>query len=193
MNHTVDLLPTEYSAAKAVGKRLGLWIAVNGLAILLALTASLGLRWKATELRSSVERLRSQVSEGQGWAEKVAPLSGKLQEGLERQKVANRLLNEPCWSGLFSDLAGAVGKKVWLNHLDLRKEAARPEEEGKPERSVTEIRISGASTSNAEVIAFINNLSESKRLSELELEISRMPRVSEESVMVEFRVLGVVR
>jgi len=193
MNRTVDLLPTEYTAAKALGKRLVFWVAVDGLVVVLALMAGLGLRWKATELRSSVERLRSQVSEGQRWAGKLAPLSGKLQEGLKRQEVANRLLAEPCWSGLLSDLAGAVGGKVWLSQLDLRKEAVQPEEEGKPEQTATKIRISGASTSNAEVIAFMNNLSESKRLGELELKISRMPRVSEESVMVEFEVLGVVR
>jgi len=209
MTQKVDLLPEEYSFNRIVRMRVVLWFLIILCSGLLTLLLGEYLNTKAQALEDSIVPLREQVASLQGWGERVVPLATQLGVALERRVVVNELLAEPSWSELLSDVAGATGGRLWLTEFEIKKETTTTEQEQEAfqevvgelfgtqpteiEHVTTVIVIKGVAPSNFDVIFFITRLSKSSFLSELRLEVSRMPSLTEDYAAVEFEIRGVVQ
>ena len=191
MGHNIDLIPTDHLVRRAVRKRIAGWVAISAAVILSVALVAFSFQAKVSALDSQVEPLRQQVLAMVEWEQKLAPLAGKLKTARERQQVVENLLNEPSWSGLLSDLAGATGKGLWLTRATATKE--RVSEEQNDEHEATVMTLSGMSSSSLELMRFMTRVGQSRNVSALSLEKSLLSQVEDTPEIIEFELRIVVQ
>ncbi|NQU43685.1 PilN domain-containing protein [bacterium] len=188
--HSIDLLPNEYRQRKSIRHILALWTTLALFATFVMLSAAGLIRWQADKQEKALETMREQASEIQKWTEEAETISQEIETAVQDQKMARALLREPSWSTLLSDISLAVGSRLWLSDLDIRSEKGKNPTMDESETEKATISLTGAATSNKEVVAFMERLRRSPHLADLDLRVSKMPRLSSDKPIVEFQIIG---
>ena len=197
MNHTVDLIPEDTRRRRAVFRRILYWLAIT--AIVSAGSLGVGVsKWvRAGEFEAQLQPLRERVAAMEGWDQKIAPLAEQLKTAQERHRIVGRLIEEPFWSGLLSDVADASGEGVLLGQVSISREITA--EKDKPSQEVTRLAMSGVAPSNADLLNLLSKLEASKSVKSVSLERSAVnaeqPNAGEAETtgMVNFDVRGIVQ
>jgi len=183
MTHTVDLVPDNHRVSQAVWKHSVVWVVVGAVAVFAVVLITFALWFRIARLEETVTPLRERVASMRPWENRVGPLTRGLQAAYEKNQVVGRLLVKPFCSELLSDLAQATSDQLWLTQVDITPQS-RTEEEQK--REVFVMSITGASTSDLELIRFMTALTQSEHVSGLDLEMSRAAKSGEGVAVVEF-------
>jgi hypothetical protein len=199
MKSSVDLIPREVRAEQTVHKRILGWIAVGVAVVVAVLLVASSLWVRLGKLDAQVRPLRERVAAMEGWDQKMAPLADRLQSARQRQKIVGRLLKEPFWSGLLSDLSVAAGEKLLLGQVTITKELVNkepvankePDAKDKLQSEIYKVLISGIAPSNGELMSFMTQLGSSKNIKSISLEQSRVSQEKEKQGMVTFEIHGV--
>lgn len=193
----IDLIPEDTRRERAVFRRTVCWVAIAA-AVAVAVSSVGTSMWIRTgKLDAQLEPLRTRVAAMEGWEQKVTPLMDKLKSAQQRNAAVGRLLDEPFWSGLLSDIAGASGENVLLGQITISKEIVN--EKGKPSQELVHLAMSGVAPSNPELLGLLSKLESSKNIKSVSLERSAVkPQepsadATESSGPVSFDVRGVVQ
>ena len=190
MTQAVDLIPSKKLVSQSVRRRILVWVGVTVAALLGVVLVTFFFERRVAQLERTGAPLRERVAAMRTRENRLAPLTHSLETAHEKQLLVGRLLVEPSWSGLLSDLAAAGNENVWLTQLDIVKEAA-PERQTE-ERAVTSMMLTGTATSDLELIHFMTRWSQSEHVARLNLAMSRATEEEEKRGMVEFELRGAV-
>ena len=197
----VDLLPGEYKASQRTRKRIMGWTAIAFAAGIAVFVTATPLGLKAIKLESQVAPLRERVVTMESWVNELVPMAAKLESARKQQIVVNRLLNEPSWSHIFSDLAAAIDGNLWLGSARIFRDTVTGEtvteetaSEGSTpvEQQAFFLRISGAAKTNFDIIRFMTKFSESKYIASIDLEMSKTQADSTSRSPVTFDILAMI-
>ena len=193
MSRNVDLLPPRHFTGQLIKQRAIMWLFVAGASVVAVGGVSLWIHWKASELESKIVPLRQNVAASSMLGELVAPLATKLEAALGSQAVVKKLLDEPFWNGVLSDIGSATEGKLYITRFDIWREDELIDAESDQKREVAKLRLSGEAPSNFEVVEFMRNLALSHHLAELDLVSSDMSDISDRRRMGQFEIVGVAR
>jgi Tfp pilus assembly protein PilN len=189
---TIDLTPKEYRMGRKVKRRVAAWAAIAVTVSFAVFLTSASFQYRARELEAQVQPMRERVETMGAWSAKLVPLASQLETARNRRLIVDRLLKEPKWSALFSDIAAAAEGDLWLTGARVWKESVT-DEESEQETEVILLALSGSASSDFEVIRFMTKLSESGHLSSLKLEHSRTREDDAAGFIVGFELQALVQ
>lgn len=179
----VNLIPIESVAAVRAQHRALYWAAACGFTILGILAGHLLLKSRTQRMEDEIKLLRSQVASMTHWEQEIAPLVESLRTASAQWQAAEQLIDQPEWPGLLGELANAAGEHILIAEFI----AARVDAPAGA-KAITDVTVSGLAISNAELVGFMERLSNAPNLKGLGLDMSRQVKDAAEGGLIEFKL-----
>lgn len=186
MKQSVDLIPREKKQSMAI--RLEAKAALTMCCIAALGIAGVAIALGLNERRQSgqLTDLRQQVGQLRPVRDQVAPMTESLSAALIRRESVQRLMEEPAWAVLISDMCGAVNEGIWVASMALDQ----PLVDTGASEVAPSMLISGTANDERALLQFMTRLSASPRLDSVVLQQSFQRNAEHETPGVSFVLAG---